>query len=100
MNSKLLCLGLISLSAPLLQSQPVVAPSPDRPGPERGADVGAYNWTNSFEFGYRFSEVGGDQSLFRSTENYGNGVRLFGSSVTAHSKTGRGFLFDSLSLTT
>jgi hypothetical protein len=78
----------------------VVAPSPDRPGPERGADVGAYNWTNSFEFGYRFSEVGGDQSLFRSTENYGNGVRLFGSSVTAHSKTGRGFLFDSLSLTT
>jgi len=102
MNTKLLCLGFLNLSfaSPLLQSQPVAAPSPDRPGVERGQDVGAYNWTNSFEFGYRFNEVGGDSSLFRATENYGNGLRLFGSSVTAHSKTGRGFLFDSLSLTT
>jgi hypothetical protein len=102
MNTKLVCLGFlqISLALPLLQSQTVAAPSPDRPGVERGEDVGAYNWTNSFEFGYRFSEVGGDSSLFRANENYGNGLRLFGSSVTAHSKTGRGFLFDSLSLTT
>jgi len=102
MNTKLICLGFlqISLALPLLLSQTVAAPSPDRPGVERGEDVGAYNWTNSFEFGYRFSEVGGDSSLFRANENYGNGLRLFGSSVTAHSKTGRGFLFDSLSLTT
>jgi len=100
MKSIIVCLGIISISVTLAHAQPVAAPSPDRPGAEQGVDVGAYNWSNWFEFGYRFSQVGGDENLFRSTENYGNGVRLFGSSITAHSKTGHGFLFDSLSFTT
>src|SRR5215467_12628125 len=101
MTKKLLCLGLLnfSLALPLLRGQTTAAPSPDKPGAE-GSDLGAYNWTNSVEFGYRFNQIGGDSGLFRATENYGNGIRLFQSSTTAHSKTGHGFLFDSLSLTT
>ena len=65
----IVCLGIIGISVTLAQAQPVAAPSPDRPGTEQGVDVGAYNWTNWFEFGYRFSQVGGDEDLFRSTEN-------------------------------
>jgi hypothetical protein len=98
MNSKLLCLFILSL--PLLHAQPVVTPSPDRTGPASGENVGAYNVTNSFEVGYRFTTVGGDASFFHNTENYGNGLRLFSGSLTANSKEGRGVLFDSLNFNT
>ena len=85
---------------PLLQAQPVVAPSPDHPGFVLGADLSSYNVTNSFETGYRFNAVGGDYSLYRSNVNYGNGLRLLSSSFTANSKDGHGYLFDSMSLST
>src|SRR5689334_12978221 len=91
---------VLALSLPALNAQSVLTPSPDRTGLELGADRGAYNFTNSFETGYRFTTVGGDANLFRSVENYGNGLRLFGNSITANSKDGHGRLFDSLSLTT
>src|SRR5215467_2240854 len=97
MNTKIFCLAAL-ISLPVLQAQPVVAPSPDRSGPSLGAEWGNYHVTNSFEAGYRFTAVGGDSGLFRSVENYGNGLRLFGGNFTMNSKTGRGKLFDSLSL--
>ena len=97
MNRTILCLSFIA-ALPLLQAQPVVAPSPDRTGAVRGEDWGAYNVTDSFEAGYRFTTVGGDASLFRNTENYGNGLRLFGTNFTMNSKEGHGLLFDSLSV--
>ena len=98
MNRTTLFLSFI-VALPLLQAQPVVAPSPDRTGVPRGENWGAYNVTDSFETGYRFTTVGGDSSLFHNTENYGNGLRLFGTSLTMNSKEGHGLLFDSLSLT-
>ena len=102
-------LTLFSLSLlllPALNAQSVLTPSPDRTGARDstgavlGAEWGSYNVTNSFETGYRFTTVGGDIGLFRSVENYGNGLRLFGGSFTANSKDGHGRLFDALSLTT
>src|SRR5271157_3091141 len=99
MNSKLIFLSSI-VWLPLLQAQPIVAPSPDHPGFALGADLSSYNVTNSFETGYRFNQVGGDFSLYRATVNYGNGLRLLSSSFTANSKDGHGYLFDSMSLST
>ena len=99
MNSKLFLLSL-TIWLPLLQAQPVIAPSPDHPGFALGTDLSSYNVTNSFETGYRFAAVGGDFGLYRSNVNYGNGLRLLGSSFTANSKDGHGYLFDSMSLTT
>ena len=101
MTTKILLVGFFTffLSLAALLAQPVVAPSPERPGLEQGRDVGLYNVTNSFEFGYRFTEIGGDSGLFRSNENFGNGLRLFGGSLDAKSKDGHGVLFDTFSLT-
>ena len=100
MNGKILCAIFIvlSLSSRLMEAQVVVTPSPDRPGQPGGENVGAYNVTDSFEFGYRFLEIGGDANLFRSNENYSNGIRLFSSNLTANSKDGHGPLFDSLTV--
>src|SRR3954453_13856137 len=96
--------GLFSLSllllAPAVRAQPALTPSPIHIGSAVGADWGAYNITNSFETGYRFTTVGGDARLFRSVENYGNGLRLLAGSFAATSKDGRGRLFDSVLLTT
>ena len=99
MRSRLLYIAIV-IWLPLLQAQPVVAPSPDRPGFALGADLSSYNVTNSFEAGYRFSQVGGDYSLYRTNVNYGNGLRLLSSAFTANSKDGHGYLFDSMSLNT
>lgn len=81
-------------------AQQVVAPTPEQVGPPRGENVGLYNITQSYETGYRFSLVGGDIGEYRSDANYGNGIRLLGSSFTANSKEGHGKWFDELSLTT
>ena len=97
MNPRLLCVSFV-IALPLLQAQPVVAPSPDRTGAPLGEAWGGYNVTNSFETGYRFTTVGGDASLFHNTENYGDGLRLFGANLTMNSKEGHGVLFDFLSL--
>jgi hypothetical protein len=98
MDTKIFCLAAL-LSLPVLQAQPVAAPSPDRSGPSLGAEWGNYHVTNSFEAGYRFTAVGGDSQLFHSVENFGNGLRLFGGNFTANSKDGHGRFFDSLSFT-
>jgi len=93
-------LSIIIMSLTLLQAQPVAAPTPDRSISSRNFEGDSYNVTNSFEVGYRFAEVGGDSGLYRATENYGYGLRLFGSSFTANSIDGHGMLFDSLSINT
>jgi hypothetical protein len=59
-----------------------------------------YNITNSFETGYRFAEIGGSVPNYRSTVNYGNGIRLFGGSLDVHSIDGKGAWFDELLLNT
>ena len=99
MNRTILFLSFM-MSLALLQAQPTVAPSPDHTGAEGGQDWGAYNVTNSSEVGYRFTEVGGDTAFFRNTENYRDGLRVFGGNFTMNSKEGHGLLLDSLTLTT
>ena len=91
---------LIFAAFGLLEAQQVVAPTPDQVGSPRGENTGNYNVTNSFETGYRFSQVGGDVGMYRSDVNYGNGLRLLGSSLTVNSKDGHGKYFDEIVLNT
>ncbi len=81
-------------------AQQVVAPTPEQVGPPRGDNVGNYNITQSFETGYRFSEVSGDIGEYRSVVNYGNGIRLLGSGLSINSKDGHGKWFDEVLLNT
>src|SRR5262245_59863851 len=79
-----------------LQAQPVVAPTPDQPSGTRGEDTSGYNVVNSFETGYRWAAVGGDRGMYRADVNYGNGIRLLGSSLMVNNKEGHGSLFDEI----
>lgn len=83
-----------------LAAQEVVAPTPESVGARRGENLGDYNVTNSFELGYRFHDVIGNALKYRSDVNYGNGLRLLGSSLTVNSRDGRGKYFDEIILTT
>ena len=90
-------LGILSRFA---AAQPVVAPTNEPVGPPRGENTGDYNITNSFETGYRFHTVDGNIGKYRSDVNFGNGIRLLGSTLTVNSKDGHGHYFDELLLTT
>src|SRR5689334_18307400 len=83
-----------------IHAQQVVAPTPTDSTQVRGDDWRGYNFVNSIETGYRFQTVNGNTDTYRSTVNYGNGVRLLSSYLTVNSKNGRGSLFDQIVLTT
>ncbi|HEY2013497.1 MAG TPA: hypothetical protein VGH38_08355 [Bryobacteraceae bacterium] len=83
-----------------LGAQQVVAPTTEQVGSARGTSMGDYNVTQSFELGYRFKSVGGDEGMYRSIDNYGNGIRLLGSSLSVNSKDGHGHFFDEILLNT
>jgi hypothetical protein len=84
----------------LALAQPPVAPTTEQTGNARGENSGEYNIINSFELGYRFASVGGDGGMYDSTVNYGDGIRLFSSSLTVQSRDGHGRFFDHLVITT
>lgn len=92
-------LSILTFAAALMAQQPV-APTPEQAGAASGADSGDYNTTNSFETGYRFATIGGDVGKYRSDVNYGNGIRLLGSSLSVDSKDGHGRWFDQLLINT
>ena len=78
-----------------------VAPTTGEPvGPVRGENVGTYNVVQSWEFGYRYALVGGDQGKYRSDVNYRNGFRLLSGNLTVNSTDGHGKWFDEIVLTT
>ncbi len=83
-----------------LYAQQVVTPTPEQTGSARGDSVGNYNVTQSFELGYRAKAVGGNEGMYRSVDNWGNGLRLFGSSLAVNSKDGHGHYFDEILLNT
>ena len=83
-----------------MSAQQTVAPTPDAVGPANGDNTGGYNVMNSVELGYRFRDVNGDLSQFRSDVNYGNGLRLLGSTLRVNSRDGHGGLFDEIVLRT
>ena len=81
-------------------AQPTIAPTSEPVGATRGDNWSDYNIVDSFETGYRFRTVGGSFDQYRSTVNYGNGIRLLSSFLTANSKDGHGHFFDEIVLTT
>ena len=91
---------LIFVAAFVCRAQDTVAPTPGVAGPRRGDDWGDYNVVNSFETGYRFLSLRGNQNKYRSDENFGSGLRLLSSFFSLHSKDGHGSLFDELVVTT
>src|SRR5438093_12606387 len=92
----LICLLIVQV----LSAQQVVAPTPAAVGSSRGQNVEDYNVVNSFELGYRFARTDGDRGAYRSQVNYGNGVRLLGTSLTVNSRDGHGRFFDEIVLNT
>jgi len=90
----------LALPAALI-AQDIVAPTTGvKIGPQHGEDAGDYNIVQSWEFGYRFASVSGNQDEYRSDVNYTNGVRLLSSYLTVNSKDGHGKWFDEIVLTT
>lgn len=94
-----LLLVLTFLSAAAF-AQETAAPTPQQAGSGRGDNTGNYNIVNSIELGYRFASVGGNDDTYRSNVNFGNGIRLLGSTLTVNSRNGHGSLFDEIVLTT
>ena len=62
--------------------------------------AGDYNIVQSWEFGYRFASIGGDEGKYRSDVNYRDGFRLLSSNLTVNSKDGHGHWFDEIVLST
>lgn len=81
-------------------AQPPVAPTNEPTGPLNGENISGYNIRQAFETGYRFRTVGGDEGMYRSTVNYGDGLRLLSSSLSVQSREGHGALFDQIVLNT
>lgn len=87
--------------APLAWAQDTVAPTTGESTlPARGENAGNYNVVQSWELGYRFATVGGDNGKYRSDVNFGDGIRLLNSYLTVNSRDGRGRWFDEIILTT
>ena len=100
MNMTSRTLALIAAASAVVSAQPPAAPTPESVGPLRGDEVRGYNVTNSVELGYRLHGVNGNEAGYRSDVNFGNGLRLLGSSLTINSKEGHGKLFDEVLLNT
>jgi hypothetical protein len=81
-------------------TQPTVAPTSEPVGAARGDNWSDYNIVDSFETGYRFRLFGGSFDQYRSTVNYGDGIRLLSSFFTMNSRDGHGRYFDEIVLTT
>ena len=71
--------------APFVWAQDTVAPTTGESTlPVRGENKGDYNIVQSWELGYRFATVGGDDGKYRSDVNYGDGIRLLSSYLTVN----------------
>src|SRR5258706_6758603 len=93
-----ICIILAAIG--IAQAQQTLAPASEQVGSARGEDKNGYNITNSFEFGYRWSLVGGDLGEYRSDVNYRNGLRMLSSGFSMDSKDGHGRYFDQIVLNT
>src|SRR5271163_1899649 len=68
----------------------------DDAGESKGINSGGYNIHQTIEFGYRASEISGNQNTYDTFENLGSGLRLFDYSLSMRSLDHNGFLFDNL----
>jgi hypothetical protein len=69
----------------------------DNTGELKGINSGDYNIHTSIEFGYRASEINGNQNTYDTFENLNSGLRLFDYTLEVRSLDHNGFLFDNLS---
>ena len=90
----------LALTQQALAQQTVAPTDGEQVGPAAGETFAKYNVTQSWELGYRFASVGGDDGKYRSDVNYGDGVRLLSSSLAIRSLDGHGKWFDEIVLTT
>jgi hypothetical protein len=91
--------GILLLAA-ATWAQPTVAPTGEPVGIARGENTDGYNIRQSFELGARFRSLGGDEGTYRSTVNFGSGLRLLSSSLSVQSREGHGHWFDQIQLNT
>jgi hypothetical protein len=101
MRNLLIPFLLMTIRGSMVNAQETVAPTVnEQVGPIRGENQGDYNIVQSWELGYRYSLIGGDEGKYRSDVNYRNGVRLLSSYLTVNSKDGHGKWFDEIVLNT
>src|ERR1019366_5540919 len=93
-------LAILALPAILCAQQTVAPTTGESTGSVRGDNAGDYNLVQSWELGYRYATVGGNDGKYRSDVNYGNGIRLLSGSITINSRDGRGHWFDEIALST
>ena len=79
-------------------AQQVVTPTPG--ANDDLSAIGPYTISNSFEAGYRLSDVSGNRDVYRSSVNFGNGMRLFEGQLRINTLEGRGKYFDELAFHT
>jgi hypothetical protein len=82
----------------LLFALAAAASAQSAPQPGEGIDSGNYNIRQTTEFGYRGTDVSGNQANYNTFVNLNSGVRLFEQSVDMRSLNHTGLLFDSLSM--
>src|SRR5271155_1942206 len=75
---------------------PPAAHAQDDAGESKGINSGGYNIHQTIEFGYRASEISGNQNTYDTFENLGSGLRLFDYSLSMRSLDHHGFFFDTL----
>ena len=92
--------AIFFLTSALVAQETVAPTTGERVGPPRGENKGDYNIVQSWEFGYRFASLGGNQDKYRSDVNYRDGIRLLNSNLTVNSKDGHGKWFDEIVLST
>jgi hypothetical protein len=93
-------ISLLFASSMVLAQDTVAPTTGEQTGPARGEEAHGYNVVQSWELGYRFASIGGDEGKYRSDVNYRNGIRLLSSYLTVNSQDGHGRLFDAISLST
>jgi hypothetical protein len=92
-------LGVRSIPAVIFLVGLILSPAAhaqDDSGESKGINSGGYNIHQTIEFGYRASEISGNQNTYDTFENLGSGLRLFDYSLSMRSLDHNGFLFDNL----
>jgi len=81
------------------KQEPASQPAPAAPKPVEPFKLGAYEGRSEIEVGYRWvSDVAGNQDMYRSTVNLGEGPKLLRSNFSLRSNYGAGLLFDRMDL--
>ncbi len=100
MKKTTLFAALMVVCGPAFAQETVAPTTGETVGSARGDNHGDYNLVESWELGYRFATVGGNQGKYQSDVNYHDGIRLLGGSFAINSRDGHGKWFDEISLNT